>query len=66
MKRRVNYTIEGNLLDRLEDYIVKRLKTTGSKVSRSSIVEEALIKHLTYLENELYELKDQRDISIAR
>jgi len=66
MKRRVNYTIEGELLDRLENYIVKTFETTGSKASRSSIVEKALVKHLFYLESELYDLKEKRDLSVIQ
>lgn len=66
MKTRVNYTIEGELLARLENYILKTFEATGSKVSRSSIVEKALVKHLSYLEIELYNLKEKRDLSVIQ
>ena len=58
MKRRVNYTIDGDLLDRLEKYIERRAKKMGSCPSRSSIVGAGLAKQLLELERELGEYRD--------
>jgi len=68
MKSKVNYTIEQEVVDRLEAYVKERLKILGSKKSRSSIVEEALSEHLVKLNRELNELKSKslRDASVAR
>ncbi len=68
-KRRTNYTISTDLLDRLDKYIERRKGIMGAAPSRSNIVEEALAKHLIKLEEELHSIdpsKGKREISVSK
>lgn len=68
-KRPAQYTINTDLLDRLDRYVQRRKKIMGAAPSKSSIVEEAVAKHLIHLEEELRTIdpsKGKRKISVSK
>lgn len=68
-KVRISVSIERDLIARLDEYVKNRFELTGCKVSKSSIVEQALSEDLIGLNIKLDELKGKtgdKHISIVK
>jgi len=67
MKSKRCFSIEQEVINRLEEYIKKRKGIFGGKISRSSIVETALAKELVNLDAELERQRpNKKSLSVAR
>jgi hypothetical protein len=65
VKSIVSFTLETDIAEGIDEYLKDLKELTGRKISKSSIVEEALSKHLIKLEKELKQLRPYHDASFA-